>query len=136
MAIMLAVDVLGCTGTNEERAGLLHKIIQIAAELKSTMGNMFGFAAVMRALELPQVNTQQQHKLWDGKKKKTQRYITHTYSAVLVFVCQVTRLEHTWMALRQRHTEGAILYEKTLRPFMKSLNDGRGNGRQHTPHTR
>lgn len=53
---MLAVDVLGCTGTNEERAGLLHKIIQIAAELKSTMGNMFGFAAVMRALELPQVN--------------------------------------------------------------------------------
>uniref|UniRef100_A0A4W6CRB6 SH2 domain containing 3Cb n=1 Tax=Lates calcarifer TaxID=8187 RepID=A0A4W6CRB6_LATCA len=91
MAIMLAVDVLGCTGTTEERAGLLHKIIQIAAELKSTMGNMFGFAAVMRALELP----------------------------------QVSRLEQTWMALRQRHTEGAILYEKTLRPFMKSLNDGR-----------
>uniref|UniRef100_A0A8C4F0H8 SH2 domain containing 3Cb n=1 Tax=Dicentrarchus labrax TaxID=13489 RepID=A0A8C4F0H8_DICLA len=91
MATMLAVDVLGCTGTTEERAGLLHKIIQIAAELKSTMGNMFGFAAVMRALELP----------------------------------QVCRLEQTWMALRQRHTEGAILYEKTLRPFMKSLNDGR-----------
>ncbi len=56
MATMLAVDVLGCTGTTEERAALLHKIIQIAAELKSTMGNMFGFAAVMRALELPQVN--------------------------------------------------------------------------------
>lgn len=90
-AIMLAVDVLGCTGSTEERAGLLHKIIQIAAELKSTMGNMFGFAAVMRALELP----------------------------------QVSRLEQTWTALRQRHTEGAILYEKTLRPFMKSLNDGR-----------
>lgn len=30
------------------------------------------------------------------------------------------------MALRQRHTEAAVLYEKTLRPFMKSLNDGRG----------
>lgn len=55
MATMLAVDVLGCTGSTEERAALLHKIIQIAAELKSTMGNMFGFAAVMRALELPQV---------------------------------------------------------------------------------
>lgn len=91
MATMLAVDVLGCTGTTEERAGLLHKIIQIAAELKSTMGNMFGFAAVMRALEMP----------------------------------QVSRLEQTWTVLRQRHTEGAILYEKTLRPFMKSLNDGR-----------
>lgn len=55
MATTLAVDVLGCTGTTEERAGLLHKMIQIAAELKSTMGNMFGFAAIMRALELPQV---------------------------------------------------------------------------------
>ncbi|XP_074525788.1 SH2 domain containing 3Cb isoform X2 [Halichoeres trimaculatus] len=91
MATMLAVDVLGCTGSSEERAGLLHRIIQIAAELKGTMGNMFGFAAVMKALELP----------------------------------QVSRLEQTWTALRQRHTEGAILYEKTLRPFMKSLNDGR-----------
>ncbi|MED6268364.1 hypothetical protein CHARACLAT_021604 [Characodon lateralis] len=91
MATMLAVNVLGCTGTTEERAALLHKIIQIAAELKTTMGNMFGFAAVMRALELPQVSC----------------------------------LEQTWTALRQRHTEGAILYEKTLRPFLKSLNDGR-----------
>ncbi|XP_068594966.1 SH2 domain containing 3Cb [Brachionichthys hirsutus] len=91
MATMLALDILGCTGTTEERAGLLHKIIQIAAELKSTMGNMFGFAAVMRALELP----------------------------------QVSRLEQTWTALRQRHTEGAILYEKTLRPFLKALNGGR-----------
>lgn len=58
MATTLAVDVLGCTGTTEERAGLLHKMIQIAAELKSTMGNMFGFAAIMRALELPQVCSQ------------------------------------------------------------------------------
>ncbi|KAM4746505.1 SH2 domain containing 3Cb [Anableps anableps] len=91
MATMLAVNVLGCTGTTEERAVLLHKLIQIAAELKTTAGNMFGFAAVMRALELP----------------------------------QVSRLEQTWTALRQRHTEGAILYEKSLRPFLKSLNDGR-----------
>lgn len=56
MATTLAVELLGCTGTTEERASLLHKMIQIAAELKSTMGNMFGFAAVMRALELPQVH--------------------------------------------------------------------------------
>ncbi|XP_054628199.1 SH2 domain containing 3Cb isoform X2 [Dunckerocampus dactyliophorus] len=91
MATMLAVNVLGCTGTTEERAGLLHRMIWTAAELKSNMGNMFGFVAVMRALELP----------------------------------QVTRLEQTWTALRQQHTEGAILYEKTLRPFMKNLNEGR-----------
>ncbi|XP_023199123.1 SH2 domain-containing protein 3C isoform X1 [Xiphophorus maculatus] len=91
MATMLAVNVLGCTGTTEERAALLHKVIQIAAELKTTTGDMFGFAAVMRALELP----------------------------------QVSRLEQTWTTLRQRHTEGAILYEKTLRPFLRSLNDGR-----------
>ncbi|XP_076140324.1 SH2 domain-containing protein 3C isoform X2 [Alosa pseudoharengus] len=91
MSIMVAVDILGCTGSTEERAALLHKTIQLAAELKSTMGNMFGFAAVMRALELP----------------------------------QISRLEQTWMALRQRHTEGAILYEKKLKPFLKAMNDGK-----------
>lgn len=32
------------------------------------------------------------------------------------------------MVLRQRHTEGAILYEKKLKPFLKSLNEGKGNG--------
>lgn len=56
MSIMMAVDLLGCTGSTEERAALLHKTIQLAAELKSSLGNMFGFAAVMRALELPQVS--------------------------------------------------------------------------------
>ncbi|KAF3702144.1 SH2 domain-containing protein 3C [Channa argus] len=91
MSIMIAVDLLGCTGSTEERAALLHKTIQLAAELKSNMGNMFGFAAVMRALELP----------------------------------QISRLEQTWVTLRQRHTEGAILYEKKLKPFMKNINDGK-----------
>lgn len=59
MAITLAVHVLGCTGTCEERAALIHKLILIAAELKSSLGNMFGFAAVMRALQLPQVSLYQ-----------------------------------------------------------------------------
>ncbi|KAM9465196.1 SH2 domain-containing protein 3C-like isoform 2-T2 [Salvelinus alpinus] len=94
MSIMLAVEVLGCTGSTEERASLLHKTIQMAAELKSNLGNMFGFAAIMRTLELP----------------------------------QICRLEQTWMVLRQRHTEGAILYEKTLKPFMKRMNDGKESG--------
>ncbi|XP_060126570.1 SH2 domain-containing protein 3C isoform X1 [Zootoca vivipara] len=91
MTIMIAVDILGCTGSMEERASLLHKTIQLAAELKSTMGNMFSFAAVMDALEMT----------------------------------QISRLEQTWMVLRQRHTEGAILYEKKLKPFLKSLNEGK-----------
>ncbi|XP_054600872.2 SH2 domain-containing protein 3C isoform X2 [Nothobranchius furzeri] len=91
MSIMMAVDLLGCTGSTEERAALLHKTIQLAAELKSYLGNMFGFAAVMRTLELP----------------------------------QISRLEQTWATLRQRHTEGAILYEKKLKPFLKNLNDGK-----------
>ncbi|TRY74125.1 hypothetical protein DNTS_026674, partial [Danionella cerebrum] len=82
MSIMMAVDLLGCTGSTEERAALLHKTIQLAAELKSTMGNMFGFAAI-------------------------------------------SRLEQTWTTLRQRHTEGAILYEKKLKPFLKAMNDGK-----------
>ncbi|XP_063084108.1 SH2 domain-containing protein 3C isoform X2 [Cavia porcellus] len=91
MSIMLAVDILGCTGSAEERAALLHKTIQMAAELRGTMGNMFSFAAVMSALDM----------------------------------AQISRLEQTWMTLRQRHTEGAILYEKKLKPFLKSLNEGK-----------
>lgn len=39
---------------------------------------------------------------------------------------QISRLEQTWVTLRQRHTEGAILYEKKLKPFLKSLNEGKG----------
>lgn len=39
---------------------------------------------------------------------------------------QISRLEQTWVTLRQRHTEGAILYEKKLKPFLKNINDGKG----------
>ncbi|XP_073456551.1 SH2 domain-containing protein 3C isoform X2 [Aquarana catesbeiana] len=91
MSIMIAVDILGCTGSTEERAALLHKTIQLAAELKGTLGNMYSFAAVMNALEMS----------------------------------QISRLEQTWVTLRQRHTEGAILYEKKLKPFLKSMNEGK-----------
>ncbi|XP_072287468.1 SH2 domain-containing protein 3C isoform X2 [Pyxicephalus adspersus] len=91
MSIMIAVDILGCTGSTEERATLLHNTIQLAAELKGTLGNMYSFAAVMNALEMS----------------------------------QISRLEQTWVTLRQRHTEGAILYEKKLKPFLKSMNEGK-----------
>lgn len=43
-----------------------------------------------------------------------------------VWFPQIVRLEQTWVTLRQRHTEGAILYEKKLKPFLKSLNEGKG----------
>ncbi|KAB5528496.1 hypothetical protein PHYPO_G00140840 [Pangasianodon hypophthalmus] len=91
MSIMLAMVLLGCTGSVEERGSLLHRIISLASELKTNLGNMFGFAAVMRVLELP----------------------------------QIVRLDETWMALRQKYTESAVLYEKTLRPSLKRMNDGK-----------
>jgi len=56
----------------------------------------------------------------------------HPPSAPAPSICpiyfQIARLEQTWIVLRQRHTEGAILYEKKLKPFLKSLNEGKGNG--------
>lgn len=124
MSIMMAVDLLGCTGSTEERAALLHKTIQLAAELKSNLGNMFGFAAVMRALELPQVRVIQ------IQIKRIKVPIVCKISSTGSFPChpwpQISRLEQTWVTLRQRHTEGAILYEKKLKPFMKNMNDGKG----------
>lgn len=56
MAIGIAVDVLGCTGTLEERAATLNRIIQVAVELKDYMGDLYSFSSVMKALEMPQVN--------------------------------------------------------------------------------
>lgn len=62
MSIMLAMVLLGCTGSVDERGSLLHRIISLASELKTNLGNMYGFAAVMRVLELPQVEIMQSSK--------------------------------------------------------------------------
>ncbi|XP_062992030.1 breast cancer anti-estrogen resistance protein 3 [Elgaria multicarinata webbii] len=55
MAIGIAVDVLGCTGNLEERVATLNRIIQVAVELKDSMGDLYAFSAIMKALEMPQV---------------------------------------------------------------------------------
>lgn len=61
MAIGVAVDILGCTGSVEERASTLNRIILVALELKDTVGDLFAFTALMKALELPQVtNTEEE----------------------------------------------------------------------------
>ncbi|XP_066563930.1 breast cancer anti-estrogen resistance protein 3 homolog isoform X2 [Amia ocellicauda] len=56
IALGIAIDILGCTGTVGQRAGVLHKVIQLANELRQTAGDLFAFSAVMKALELPQVH--------------------------------------------------------------------------------
>ncbi|XP_068095878.1 breast cancer anti-estrogen resistance protein 3 isoform X2 [Hyperolius riggenbachi] len=54
MAIGTAVDILGCTGSLEERIATLNKIIQLAVELKE-LGDFFAFTSIMKALEMPQI---------------------------------------------------------------------------------
>ncbi|XP_061635682.1 breast cancer anti-estrogen resistance protein 3 isoform X2 [Phyllopteryx taeniolatus] len=56
MAIGVAVDILGCTGSVEERACTLNRIVLVALELKDTVGDLFAFTAMMKALELPQIS--------------------------------------------------------------------------------
>ncbi|XP_056353885.1 breast cancer anti-estrogen resistance protein 3 isoform X2 [Oenanthe melanoleuca] len=60
MAIGIAVDILGCTGNVEERAATLNRIIQVAVELKESLGDLYGFSAIMKALEMPQVSRLEQ----------------------------------------------------------------------------
>ncbi|XP_037553743.1 breast cancer anti-estrogen resistance protein 3 [Nematolebias whitei] len=55
MAISIAVDILGCTGSVVERASTLNRIILVAKELKDSLGNLFGFTALMKALDLQQI---------------------------------------------------------------------------------
>nr|XP_019958680.1 PREDICTED: breast cancer anti-estrogen resistance protein 3-like isoform X2 [Paralichthys olivaceus] len=90
IALGVAVDVLGCTGTVSQRATVLHKLISLAQALKEHTHNLYSFSAMMKALEMPQIE----------------------------------RLEMTWRALRRNHTESAVLFEKKLKPFMNSLNEG------------
>uniref|UniRef100_A0A8C1CKP6 Breast cancer anti-estrogen resistance protein 3-like n=1 Tax=Cyprinus carpio carpio TaxID=630221 RepID=A0A8C1CKP6_CYPCA len=90
LALGVAVDLLGCSGTVGQRATVLHRIIQLAQELRNTTHDLYAFSAIMKALELP----------------------------------QVVRLEMTWKALRRNHTDSAVTFEKSLKPFMKSLNEG------------
>ncbi|XP_053104559.1 breast cancer anti-estrogen resistance protein 3 isoform X2 [Hemicordylus capensis] len=60
MAIGIAVDILGCTGNLEERVATLNRIIQVAVELKDSMGDLYAFSAIMKALEMPQVTRLEQ----------------------------------------------------------------------------
>ncbi|XP_029002171.1 breast cancer anti-estrogen resistance protein 3 isoform X2 [Betta splendens] len=56
MAVGVAVDILGCTGSVEERASTLNRIILVALELKDAVGDLFAFTALMKALDLPQIS--------------------------------------------------------------------------------
>ncbi|CAN9500796.1 unnamed protein product [Ophioblennius macclurei] len=56
MAIGVAVDILGCTGSVEERASTLNRIILVAIELKDAVGDLFAFTALMKALDLQQIS--------------------------------------------------------------------------------
>ncbi|XP_027549977.1 breast cancer anti-estrogen resistance protein 3 isoform X1 [Neopelma chrysocephalum] len=60
MAIGIAVDILGCTGNVEDRAATLNRIIQVAVELKDSLGDLYAFSAFMKALEMPQVSRLEQ----------------------------------------------------------------------------
>ncbi|XP_052657493.1 breast cancer anti-estrogen resistance protein 3 isoform X3 [Harpia harpyja] len=60
MAIGIAVDILGCTGNLEDRAATLNRIIQVAVELKDSLGDLYAFSAIMKALEMPQITRLEQ----------------------------------------------------------------------------
>uniref|UniRef100_A0A4X1U180 BCAR3 adaptor protein, NSP family member n=1 Tax=Sus scrofa TaxID=9823 RepID=A0A4X1U180_PIG len=74
MAIGIAVDILGCTGTLEDRAATLHRVIQVAVELKDSMGDLYAFSAVMKALEMPQIT----------RLEKTWTALRHQYTQTAI----------------------------------------------------
>ncbi|CAJ1054041.1 breast cancer anti-estrogen resistance protein 3 homolog isoform X2 [Xyrichtys novacula] len=55
IALGVAVDILGCTGTVSQRATVLHKLISLAQALKEHAHDLYSFSAVMKALEMPQI---------------------------------------------------------------------------------
>ncbi|XP_062304525.1 breast cancer anti-estrogen resistance protein 3 homolog isoform X3 [Osmerus eperlanus] len=55
LALGVAVDILGCTGSVGQRSAVLHKVILLAEALRSHAHDLYAFSAVMKALEMPQV---------------------------------------------------------------------------------
>ncbi|KFO28786.1 SH2 domain-containing protein 3A [Fukomys damarensis] len=47
---------------------------------------------------------------------------------LLLVDCQVSRLECTWRQLRRSHTEAALAFEQELKPLMRALDEGSGQG--------
>ncbi|KAJ8277781.1 hypothetical protein GJAV_G00079820 [Gymnothorax javanicus] len=79
MAIGVAVDILGCTGSLEERAATLNRIILVALELKDTMGDLYAFSSIMKALDMPQI-TRLDHTWTTLRRKYTQTAIIYEKS--------------------------------------------------------
>ncbi|XP_061575954.1 breast cancer anti-estrogen resistance protein 3 homolog isoform X2 [Cololabis saira] len=75
ISLGVAVDILGCTGTVNQRATVLHKVILLAQALKDHVHNLYSFSAVMKALEMPQI--QRLEMTWRALRR------SHTESAVL-----------------------------------------------------
>ncbi|XP_068593519.1 breast cancer anti-estrogen resistance protein 3 homolog [Cebidichthys violaceus] len=75
LALGVAVDILGCTGTVSQRATALHKFILLAQALKEYAHNLYSFSAVMKALEMPQIMRLEM--TWRALRRN------HTESAVL-----------------------------------------------------
>ncbi|XP_057212794.1 breast cancer anti-estrogen resistance protein 3 isoform X2 [Triplophysa rosa] len=79
MAIAVAVDILGCTGSLEERAATLNRIILVALELKDSMGDLYAFSSLMKALDMPQI-TRLDHTWTTLRRKYTQTAIIYEKS--------------------------------------------------------
>ncbi|XP_031430516.1 breast cancer anti-estrogen resistance protein 3 isoform X2 [Clupea harengus] len=79
MAIGVAVDILGCTGSLEERAATLNRIILVALELRDSMGDLYAFSSIMKALDMPQI-TRLDHTWTTLRRKYTQTAIIYEKS--------------------------------------------------------
>ncbi|KAL3066500.1 hypothetical protein OYC64_016455 [Pagothenia borchgrevinki] len=75
IALGVAVDILGCTGTVSQRSTVLHKLILLAQALKDNAHNLYSFSAVMKALDLPQITRLEM--TWRALRRN------HTETAVL-----------------------------------------------------
>ncbi|XP_018608702.2 breast cancer anti-estrogen resistance protein 3-like [Scleropages formosus] len=79
MAFWVAVTILACTGHPEERAAALNRFLLIARELKDSMGDLFAFSAILKALEMLQIRRLEHS--WTSLRRK------HPQTAVMYDKC-------------------------------------------------
>lgn len=68
IAFWVVICVIKCTGGLVERTEMLNKLIQVANELVHSMGNVFGFSALMQGLNSPQIHSM--GSLWKNLERR------------------------------------------------------------------